>query len=434
APTDPIFTVAGGGFEATVAAVLWDAADDGDNDGVLDSGTYANNAVAPSYAWDTTLQVSSAAASYTPDPGVPGVLNNGSILLAEFGGGVFNVVDLQYTEVGSFTLLSSALDFLGEPSADIVGDDIVIGRFIPASFDVTHPGAANGLLGEGCVAFTYIGQDFTYATAPIFTVTAKNLLGDTTAQYRDTFAKLGGGSVSADVGQDTTTLGSDSNPLLVSYTAAPMTFVVNNDGSVDYTFGPDTFRYGPDAPVTFSKFANSEVDQFTGDIQPEISAVTDGEATTVYPAGSILIDPDGNTNRFGRLRMDNIFGSELNPLLMPVFVEYLDMGFWQKSLGDSCTTIVDADLTYSATPAGLSTPTVVSSPAAAGDIDLSFSAPGAGNEGYVDASVDLASAAHLWLRYDWDADGVFDNDPGARASFGIFEGNPVQIYIQQIYE
>ncbi|MDH3220457.1 MAG: immune inhibitor A [Gammaproteobacteria bacterium] len=104
APADPIFTVAGADFGATVAAVLWDAADDGDNDGVLDSGTYANNAVAPSYAWDTTLAVSTAAASYTPDPGVPGVLNNGSILLAEFGGGVFNIADLQYTEVGSFTL------------------------------------------------------------------------------------------------------------------------------------------------------------------------------------------------------------------------------------------------------------------------------------------------------------------------------------------
>jgi hypothetical protein len=29
---------------------------------------------------------------------------------------------------------------------------------------------------------------------------------------------------------------------------------------------------------------------------------------------------------------------------------------------------------------------------------------------------------------------VFDNDPVARATFGIFERNPVQIYIQQIYQ
>ena len=48
--------------------------------------------------------------------------------------------------------------------------------------------------------------------------------------------------------------------------------------------------------------------------------------------------------------------------------------------------------------------------------------------------MDLNSANHLWLRFDWDADGVFDNDPVARATFGIFDGNPVQIYIQQIYQ
>jgi hypothetical protein len=30
--------------------------------------------------------------------------------------------------------------------------------------------------------------------------------------------------------------------------------------------------------------------------------------------------------------------------------------------------------------------------------------------------------------------GGFDEDRAARATFGIFEGNPVQIYIQQIYQ
>ena len=43
-------------------------------------------------------------------------------------------------------------------------------------------------------------------------------------------------------------------------------------------------------------------------------------------------------------------------------------------------------------------------------------------------------ASHLWLRYDWDLDGDYDDDPGAKATFGIFEGNTVQIYTQQIYQ
>ena len=434
APADPVFTVAGGDFAATVSGVLWVSADDANNDGVLDNGVYADNAIAPGYAWDTTLSVSTAAASFTPTPGIPGVLNNATVLLAEFSGGSFNVTDLQYTEVGSFTLQSSADNFLGEPSADIVGDDIIVGRFIPAAFDVIV--VSDGILGDTCSTFTYIGQDFNYDTAPTLTVSAQNALGVTTAQYRDGFVKLGAGSVSVDASQDDTTNGTDANPLLVSYTAAPMTFTANNDGTVDYTFGADIYRYGPDTPLTtFSKFDESQVAPFVADINPEIQAVSDGEVTTNFAAGTHVLDPVGNNLRFGRLRMNNVHGSELNPLTMPVFAEYWTGAGWTKSIDDTCTSIADADLVSVANPLGLSIPTVFYTPfASAGDVNYTYPAPGAGNEGYVDTTTDLNSANHLWLRFDWDADGVFDNDPVARATFGIFDGNPVQIYIQQIYQ
>ena len=433
APADPMFTTAGGNFEATVAGVLWSAADDTDNDGVLDTGVYANNTVAPSYAWDSVLTASLAPLSFTPSTGAPGIVNNGTILAAEFGAGSFNVTDLQYTEVGSFTLQSSATDFLGEPTADIVGDDIIVGRFIPASFAVTING--DGVLGESCSAFTYMGQDFSYDTVPTITVTAQNVQGATTAQYRDTFVKLDSGSVTVDASQDDTTVGSDTNPLLVSYDVAVMIDTPNNDGTVTYTFGADTFRYGPDAPLTtFSKSDNSQVAPFVADINPEISSVSEIDVTTNYAPGTHVLDPTGNNPRFGRLRMDNVHGSELNPLLMPVFTEYWNGTTFQKNVLDTCTTIANGDLVPVASPPGLSIPTVVNAPASAGDVDLTFPSPGAGNDGYVDTTTDLNSAAHLWLRFDWNGDGVFDDDPIARATFGIFDGDPVQIYIQQIYE
>lgn len=434
APADAIFTTAGNDFSATVSGVLWIGADDTNNDGVLDAGVYENNPVAPSYAWDTTLSVSALVTSYTPSPGTPGMLNNGNILLAEFGAGSFTVTDLQYTEVGSFTLQSRATDFLGEPSADLVGDDIVVGRFIPAIFEVAINN--NGTLAETCTAYTYIGEDFSYDTPPNFTVTARSALGAITAQYRDGFVKLGANSVAADASQDDSTPGSDLNPLNVSYTIATMGFTPQNDGTVDYAFGADIFRYGPDAPLTgFSKEANSQVAPFTADINPEISSVSDGEVTTNYAAGTHLLDPTGNSLRFGRLRMENVFGSELNPLTMPVIAEYWSGSFFEKNTLDTCTVIVDADLVSTPVPAGLlSVPTVLGAPASAGDIDYSYPAPGAGNDGHVDTTTDLNLSAELWLRFDWDLDGEFDNDPFARANFGIFEGNPVQIYIQQIYE
>ena len=434
APADPIFTVAGGDFEATVSGVLWDAVDDLDNDGVLDTGIYANNAVAPSFAWETTLGVSMAAASYTPDPGTRGTLNNGTILLAEFSNGSFNVTDLQYTEVGSFTLRSTAIDYLGEGSADINGDDIIVGRFIPAAFDVTIDD--HGVFDEACGVFTYIGQDFGYSTPPSITVNAQNALGATTLQYRDGFNKLTATGVTVDAVQDDSTDGTDANPLLVSYTAAAMaSYTPNNDGTAGYSFGADTYRYGPDLPLTnFSKFAESQVAPFIADINPEIKAVTDGEVSTIFTAATHLLDPVGNNQRFGRLRMDNVHGSELNPLLMPVFTEFWNGTGFQKNPLDTCTTIADSDLVTMASPPGLSIPAVDKAPASAGDIDLSFPSPGAGNDGYVDTWTDLNSAGHLWLRYDWNVNGLFDDDPVARATFGIFEGDPVQIYIQQIYQ
>ncbi len=430
APGDPIFTTAGSDFAADVAGVLWDAADDTNNDGVLDTGVYANNSVAPSYAWDTTLSVS--AAGFTPATGAPGALNNATVLLAEFSSGSFNVVDLQYTEVGSFTLQPLATDFLGEPTADIVGDDIIVGRFIPASFQVTIN--TNGVLGDACGVYTYMGEDFSYSSAPAITVTALNALGATTTNYRDGFVKLTGSSVSVDASQDDTTAGSDTNPLLVSYTAAAMADTPNNDGTVSYSFGADAFRYGPDAPVSFSKFPNSQVAPFVADINPEISAVSDTEVTTNFPPMTHVLDPTGNNLRFGRLRMTNTHGSELNPLLMPAVTEFWTGTGFQVNVLDTCTAIASADLVSVASPPGLSVPAIINSPALAGDIGITFPAPGAGNDGFIDTTTDLSSAGDLWLRFDWDSDGDFDDDPSARATFGIFSGNPVNIYLQQIYQ
>ncbi len=432
-PVSAVFTVAGGDFSATAAGVLWDLADDGEGgigDGVIDAGrSFDDNAVAPSYAWDTTLAVSGT--GFTPATGAPGGLNNGSVAQASFSGGSATVANLQYTEVGSFTLQSSATDYLGEPTADIVGDDIVVGRFVPASFDVAING--NGAFAEACGVFTYLGQEFAWAIAPTITVEALNALGNRTAQYRDGFAKLGATSVTADASQDDTTPGSDANPLLVSYSAAAMGFTVNNDGTVDYTFGADDWRYGPDASVT--KSDNSQVAPFVADINPEISQVADGEVTTPYAPGTHVLDPTGNNLRFGRLRMENTHGSEVDPLIMPAFAEYWTGAGFARNLLDTCTAISNGHLREVAgNPVGLSTPTVINNPASAGDVNYNYPPPGAGNVGFVETTTDLSLATHLWLRFDWDGDGVFDNDPVARATFGIYDGNPVQIYTQQVYE
>ena len=75
-----------------------------------------------------------------------------------------------------------------------------------------------------------------------------------------------------------------------------------------------------------------------------------------------------------------------------------------------------------------------------GAAGLSLIGPGAGNDGTVDIVVDLsvATGAGLpWLQYDWPSDGnmdgVPDDDPVGRATFGIFRGNNRIIYMRENY-
>ena len=132
--------------------------------------------------------------------------------------------------------------------------------------------------------------------------------------------------------------------------------------------------------------------------------------------------------------MENVFGSELIDLRMPVITEYWNGTAFIRNVEDTCTSIQAGDL--SSTPAGFADPAVIEDPAMAGIIDYSYPSRGAGNEGTVltETLLDAAGADQLWLRYDWDGDGEFDENPEATATFGIFEGDPVQIYIQQIFQ
>ncbi len=79
---------------------------------------------------------------------------------------------------------------------------------------------------------------------------------------------------------------------------------------------------------------------------------------------------------------------------------------------------------------------MIISPTNFGDLGVTLTSPGTDNVGQIDLRGQLIPGIldHKWLRYDWNADGVFDNDPEATATFGIFKGDDVNIYIQQVYQ
>jgi MSHA biogenesis protein MshQ len=68
-------------------------------------------------------------------------------------------------------------------------------------------------------------------------------------------------------------------------------------------------------------------------------------------------------------------------------------------------------------------------PESDGNFKLWLRAPGSDNTGNVDVQIDTLPN---WLMYDWNGDGT-ETGPTGRATFGIFQGNPRQIYMRERY-
>jgi hypothetical protein len=411
-----IYTSAGTNFNITVTAK--------DSEG----------STTPNYGNETSIET--IALSHTlakPVGGASGIL---STSLNKTGSGIYSGT-ANWSEVGIINLIATVgdADYLG--TGNVTTTLINVGRFIPASFEIT---ATNGSLENTCTSpglapFSYIGQEFGYLITPSFMVTAKNALGTrtTTVNYRDDFIKLTNGSITS----NTVTADTDPiNSLGIFHNPASMSIPSDGkgDGIITYTFGDDKYRYGPDpTSLSYSKAANSEVSPFTANIDRYITDVTDGEVSTSFVSPGVHFDLFGNTLRFGRIKMSNIHGSELTALQMPMVVEYFTgSGYTQNADDNNCTQITTGDLTVTHNLRSSVTPTVsvTIQNSELGNHGVTLNPPGAGLDGNVVVSPNLDK----WLRYDWDGNNLFDNDPVATGTFGIFKGDPVNIYMQQTYQ
>lgn len=167
-----------------------------------------------------------------------------------------------------------------------------------------------------------------------------------------------------------------------------------------------------------------------------------------------LNDPDGSaligtaeTNvtsiRYGRIRLDNAYGSELLDLPMTMRLEYWNGTGWVLNNADTCTALAASQFAW-AFPAGTAArpnnlnacESIVTVTGAAPNYVIRLSAPGAANAGWADLTLNLdtapsgnqcttlgglgplaTTAAMPWLRYNWR--GAVAN-PTGRATFGVY--------------
>ncbi|GAB4295320.1 MAG: hypothetical protein Kow0096_12060 [Thiohalomonadaceae bacterium] len=325
-----------------------------------------------------------------------------------------------WPEVGIITLTPSVGDgdYLGAGNVTGTASGNV-GRFYPASFAVSHtPVVACG------GAFTYAGLNGSKAGQPFSvtgTITARNVGGATTANYAGAFAKLGTGEV----------------------TAVPMQGAAAAAGVLTWNVDSLTFAAGEGDMNATARYA------FTAEGGPQAMHLRvmadDGEASGEENDSGKAVE-----YRLGRLRLQNAYGAELADIAVPMQAEYYDAGgYYRRNDADNCTALTLAGHLELRNPqtaggswqSGDTTMTVgggstaalpINSPLVSGDAGLVFTAPGAGNTGYVDIRTSLATD-HPWLGHAWNCDATAPNEACGRVNFGLYQGSPRHIYLRERY-
>lgn len=371
----------------------------------------------------------------SPQLGSDGILLTQLTSLSSAHQGERSDINQSISEVGAFKITLIPETYLGEDLGSYQSE--TIGRFYPANFsiDSINHGIFENTCTGGTSDFTYVGETFTFSDPPDFVLSAMNELSlpTVTTNYTGDWAKI---MSTADFSTNAVSVDTTNSLGVYLDTTGNMpnldTPVDNADGTFDVSFTVDDFCYGDSSCL---KQDAAIILPFTADIDLILESVSDGEVESTV---NQLFEPTGNEQRFGRLKLLNTNGSEQTAITMDVVAQYFDGDDYVTNTDDNCSIVTDTYLSYSGTlsSGGSTTLSMNNTTAMAGEFAINLSAPGSGNTGDLAVMINLSSLA--WLRYDWDdddqsADGPHDDDPFGLASFGIFKGNPKQIYIRQIF-
>jgi hypothetical protein len=148
---------------------------------------------------------------------------------------------------------------------------------------------------------------------------------------------------------------------------------------------------------------------------------------------------DASLFRYGRLLMQNTYGSELLPLSVPVEAQYWNGNAYQRNQLDICTTIATSSVAmgnYRNNLTACETQISGTGTMSAGKTTFTLSRPSVGNSGSVDLSINLNSANGLTCNNPAQTAASSANipwfgatNPNARATFGLFK-TPI-IYMRE---
>lgn len=456
-----VFKAAGQSFPVSVTAVAWKAGDDANADGVPDSDAQiAANAATPNFGQESTP--ATVALTHTlaePAGGAAGALTVGS--WSAFASGASSA-NASWSEVGLINLFATSSNYLGSgqnvrnSSAGLTG----VGRFKPDHFALSG-GVLTNRAAAACTpasSFSYLGEGIRLQ----FTLTAQSTANATTRNYNTAsgFAKLP--AVPAGMGFGAANGATNLSSRLDLGSSGALSWSAGA-ASVDYTLAvnrasPDN----PDGPFGAAKIgvAPSDADGVTlasaaYDMDVDNNAVNDHQQVG---ASTQLL--------FGRLMLRNALGPTRSALPVPISVQVWQGSAFAANALDSCTRIPRSAIVLGGyagalAPGGGNCKTYVQqNPVAfgAGVGTLTLAAPAGGASGSVLLTPNLylaaagnyctsaasgetpASGSNLgyllgrWndlLDSDANASTMYDDNPSARAAFGLFGSQPNNLIFQR---
>ncbi len=444
--TGGVFIKAGKTFSTSISAMQWQAGDDVNNDAKPDSNALlSNNVVTPNFGNElnpeTVVITNSLVAPASGNN--PSLVNN---TFSSFVNGVATRSDLSWAEVGILQFDANLSDNRYIGTSNVTSTVPYVGRFIPDHFvqTVQTQGTLTGTCGLG--SWVYSGQRdeatqtvgaIGYATAPVLRITAYNANSSTSADITQNYTNVGGegfmrllntGINIASPTVDANQLGSNSALTSLTGSLSAGTIIEVNTGKpiggiLDYTLSPlDHFTYSHDA--------NAKIAPYSAEIPLLINSITDADG--VLASSTATATPTGVEVRFGRMALANSFGPETANIAQFLSAEYFaSSGLFVTNVDDNCSSYNSNNLTLATVTLNfaLSGKNAVSGLFNAGvNSAIKLQAVPAGNQG----QIGVTYSTFPWLQFDWNGNGVYDNNPSAIATFGLFRGNDRVIYWREV--
>ncbi len=381
-----------------------------------------------------------------------------------------------YSEVGNFTIgvngvYDSTFTAVDAPGTECTNDfsntlvggsygcsfgnsvaSAAVGRFTPDHFIVTL-GTLTNRQALGCAAstYTYEGEQLRVT----FALTARNGLGTPAITQNYTtasgFAKLDG-TVYANFGFGAVDLADATPPLAATALTARVASGTSSGtwvgGSGSFTVDLAVSRASPDGP-----FESFRLGVLPLDLDGVTLRTADLNLDTSVPADSndrILLG--SSKIRFGRLALRNASGSQLVRLPVSLETQYWNGTAFITNDADNCTTLATNNVAmsnFTSNLAACETANTAVSAFARGRSILTLAAPGSANNGSVDLAVNLglassgttctsvgpstvpaAGANGAYLQGNWTG-GLYNVNPSARATFGVYKGSDEVIFIRE---